>query len=422
MNILYKKLFANANITSKRFLLFNNVILKRREGYLLQKRNLFFFKNHKNDIIKNEIEEILKRNGDDICTLYEKNKNDKYNEQKYRGQEKFIHKKGKFKRLFLFIGFQSIPIIALMYLFKYIEEIKLKELNFKFDSSEDIINEAIKLINGSSLCFCLYFDKNVINTVYIEPLNPENAEINYERYNKEIASSSFSNSEYEIKKKNEKVMNGSGNQMIKKNNEEIKNMNRSGQINNNGNEKNMKVNNDTNVEEKNSTNNNNNNNNKKKNNNNNNNNNIGDTNSSDSLKNLLYSLNKPLIQEMMCSKGSMEVPLNYMYFCISKNTDIYDYIKNKNKDISLLYSDEKKNIYATLTGNASIIENEDIKNIIWTDKWRYLISGDYKDNYILIKFTPSTVLLKTIGLKNEHWKSNIVRRSIINDKISWVKI
>ncbi|SOV79539.1 conserved Plasmodium protein, unknown function [Plasmodium sp. gorilla clade G3] len=413
MNILYKKLFANANITSKRFLLFNNVILKKRKGYLLQKRNLFFFKNDKNDIIKNEIEEILKRNGDDISTLYEKNKNDKYNEQKYKEQEKFKYKKGKFKRLFIFIGFQSIPIIALMYLFKYIEEVKLNELNFKFDSSEDIINEALKLINGSSLCFCLYFDKNVINTVYIEPLNPENAEINYEINNKQIASSSFSNSEYEINKKNEKIMNGSGNQMIKKNNEEIKNMNRSGQINNNENEKDKKLIKDTNIEGKNSTN---------DSNNNNNNNNIGDMNSSDSLKNLLYSLNKPLMQEMMCSKGSMEVPLNYMYFCISKNTDIYDYIKNKNKDISLLYSDEKKNVYATLTGNASIIENEDIKNIIWTDKWRYLISGDYKDNYILIKFTPSTVLLKTIGLKNEHWKSNIVRRCIIDDKISWVKI
>ncbi|SOV16751.1 conserved Plasmodium protein, unknown function [Plasmodium gaboni] len=416
MNILYKKLFAN--ITSKRFLLFNNVILKKREGYLSHKRNLFFFKNDKNDIIKNEIEEILKRNGNDITSLYEKNKNDKYSEQKNKEDEKFIYKKGKFKRILIFIGFQSIPIIALMYLFKYIEEVKLNELNFKFDSSEDIINEAIKLINGSSLCFCLYFDKNVINTVYIEPLNPENAEINYEFNNKQIASSSFSNSGFEIKK-NEKIMNESGNQMIKKNNEEIKNMNRSGQINNNEYEKNKNLLNETNNEEENSINNNNN---KNNNNNNNNNSNIGDTSSSNSIKNLLYSLNKPLMQEIMCSKGSMEVPLNYMYFCISKNTDIYDYIKNKNKDISLLYSDEKKNVYATLTGNASIIENEDIKNIIWTDKWRYLISGDYKDNYILIKFTPSTVLLKTIGLKNEHWKSNIVRRSIIDDKISWVKI
>ncbi|CRG97093.1 conserved Plasmodium protein, unknown function [Plasmodium gallinaceum] len=361
MNNLYKRFFFHSKILNKYILYEGNAITKH--NYIYMKRRGFFFKTQKNNIIKNEIEEILKNENAVSMEEMKKSlniKDDEEEEKKKKYEEerkkKFIHKKGKFKRLIIFIGFQSVPIICLMYLFKYLEDAKLSELNYSFNSSEDIINETLKLIEGSSKCFCLYFNNNQINTFYIEPLNPEESEVNY------------------------------GNELEHENN-----------YSNKGNQNNI-----INVHEK-----------EKR---------ALNEKNEENIKDFLYSLNKPLMQKVMRSKSSVGLPLNYLYFSTSKNSDIHNFLKTKKSDITLLYSDDKKNVYATLYGNASIIESEEIKNVVWNDKWSYIISDNYKENYILIKFTPSTVSLKTIGLKDDHWKNNIVKKSIINDNISWVKI
>ncbi|GAW83830.1 hypothetical protein, conserved [Plasmodium gonderi] len=365
----------------------------------IQKRYLFF-RNEKNDIIKNEIEEILKMEQDPtMMKRREENflnendlderwaKREKYDEQGERREEKqkkeYKNKRGKFKRLFIFITFQSIPIVGIMYLFKYVESVKLAELNFSFDSSEDIIKEALKLIQGNSKCFCVYSENNEIKTFFIDPLDPENCEVNYEtgevdEEKKQIMSCKFDQLSNELKKT----------EKAPEEDDEVTKM-RYTQSSNGSKEIIPK-------REK--------------------------TGNSDDITKLLYSMNRPLMHKIMNLKSSTELPLNYLYFCISKNTDIHNFLKKKNEYISLLYSDDTKNIYVTLAGNASIIESDIVRNIFWTNKWSYLIPDDYRDNYVLVKFTPSIVSLKTIGLKNQHWKSNIVRRSIINDKLAWVKI
>ncbi|CRH02883.1 conserved Plasmodium protein, unknown function [Plasmodium relictum] len=373
MNNLYRRFFFRSNILNKNILYRRDVIINN--NYIYVRKRSFFFKTQKSNIIKNEIDEILK-NENAIFLDEQKgslNLKDEEEEEKKKEEErkkKFIHKKGKFKRLIIFISFQSVPIIGLMYLFKYLEDVKLSELNYSFNSSEDIINETIELINGSSKCFCIYLNKNQINTFYIEPLSPEESEINYEikleRENNYFDKENQNNVTDKDQKENDKN-NFSENTLRKKN-----------RLLNEKNEEN--------------------------------------------IKKLLYSLNKPIMQKVMGSKSSMGLPLNYLYFSISKNSDIHNFLKTKKSDITLLYSDDKKNVYATLSGNASIIENEEIKNIMWSDKWSYIIPDEYKENYILVKFTPSIVSLKTIGLKDDHWKSNIVKRSIINDNMSWVKI
>ncbi|CDU20967.1 conserved Plasmodium protein, unknown function [Plasmodium yoelii] len=376
MNSIYKKLICiNRHRIKNNFFLISYGKIKGNE-FKIQKRDFFFFKNDKNDIIKNEIEEILKQEDYSVLTKHKKVTPSSQNvvEKKYGNDNNNNNKsKGKIKRLFIFIAFQSIPIIGLMYLFKYIEEVKLAELNYSFETSDDIINETIKLIEVNPKCYCLYSNNNEINTFFIDPLYPESSEINYEQgiSNKESNTTILMKSD---KKESEEIaLTKDGFQ-----DSEITEISKSSQHETEENK--------------------------------------------GSIESLIQSLNTSIVQKAMKVKSSTELPLNYLYFCISKNSDIHNFLKNNNNNISILYSDDKKNIYATLTGNATIIENENIKNIVWTNKWNYLIPGNYKDNYILIKFTPSIVSIKTIGLKNTHWKSNIVKRGLIDDKISWIKV
>ncbi|VTZ71297.1 conserved Plasmodium protein, unknown function [Plasmodium chabaudi chabaudi] len=373
MNSIYKKLICISRHRIKNnFFLISYGNIKANE-FKIQKRDFFFFKNDKNDIIKNEIEEILKQEDYSVLEKHKKVAPSSQNivENNYGNNNN--KSRGKIKRLFIFIAFQSIPIIGLMYLFKYIEEVKLAELNYSFETSDDIINETIKLIEVNPKCYCLYSNNNEINTFFIDPLYPENSEINYEQgiNNKERNTVTLMTSD---KKESEEKPLTKGRFQDK----EITEMSKSTQHE---------------IEENKGT-----------------------------IESLIQSLNTPTIQKAMGVKSSTELPLNYLYFCISKNSDIHNFLKNKNNNISILYSDDKKNVYATLTGNGTIIENENIKNIVWTNKWAYLIPDDYKDNYILIKFTPSLISIKTIGLKNTHWKSNIVKRGLVDDKISWIKV
>ncbi|SBT81136.1 conserved Plasmodium protein, unknown function [Plasmodium malariae] len=349
-----------------------------KKNYVKYQQRYFFFKREKNNIIKNEIDDILKKEKNDAIYMNKQGEKEKYYYQD-RNNIKFTNKKGKFKRLFIFIAFQSIPIIGLMYLFKYVEDVKLSELTtYSFESSEDIVNETIKLINGNSKCFCAYVKNNEIHTFYIDPLGPEDCEINYERKSK--------GDDQLVEDKEVSCLNehSEGSET------------HDGRGNDGTSQHEIKL--------------------------------AGEAASSEvkkSIKDLLYAINEPLMQKVMSVKASnSELPLNYLYFCVSKNTDIHEFLKNNKEknNISLLYSDEKKNVYATLTGNASIIENENVKNVVWTDKWSYFISDNYKENYILIKFTPSSISLKIIGIKNKHWQSNIVKRIITDHKIAWVKI
>ncbi|ANQ11061.1 Uncharacterized protein PCOAH_00052040 [Plasmodium coatneyi] len=347
-------------------------------------RRGFLFKSEKSDIIKNEIEEILKTDKDpqlmgrgwtkDVKESDYSGGNNQNEPPRGSNQNEYKNKRGKFKRLFIFIAFQSIPIVGLMYLFKYIESVKLAELNLTFDSSDDIIKEALKLIRGDSKCFCMYREGEEIKTFFVDPLGPEESEVNYERAGADTTGTTdvtdATNATDVVKAElappgdHHEGANGGSH-------EETPTHPRSTQTND--------------------------------------------------LTKIVLSLNKPLMQRVMNVKSTREFPLNYLYFCVSKNTDIYNFLKNRNELVSLLYSDDAKNVYVTLTGSASIIENEVIRNVIWTDRWSYLISDDLQENYVLIKFTPSTVSLKTIGFKNQHWKSNIVRRSMTDDKLAWVK-
>lgn len=355
----------------------------------IQRRGLFF-KSEKNDIIKNEIEEILKTDKDplmmgrgwtkDAKEIDYTGRTEQNEPPKETNQNEYRNRRGKFKRLFIFIAFQSIPIVGLMYLFKYIESVKLAELNLTFDSSDDIIKEALKLIRGDSKCFCMYREGEEIKTFFVDPLWPEDSEVNYERGGADTTDATDTVEELisTDSVKAELASPGNPSEGIKcESQAEIPSI---GEPSHNPR-----------------------------------------SNQTNDLTKIVLSLNKPLMQRVMNVKSPREFPLNYLYFCISKNTEIYDFIKNRNELISLLYSDDAKNVYVTLTGSASIIENEVIRNVIWTDRWSYLISGNHQDNYVLIKFTPSTVSLKTIGFNNQHWKSNIVRRSMMNDKMAWVK-
>lgn len=176
MNSIYKKLICiNRHRIKNNFFLISYDKIKASE-FKIQKRYFFFFKNDKNDIIKNEIDEILKQEDYSILTKHKKVTPSSQNtvESKYGNNNK---SKGKIKRLFIFIAFQSIPIIGLMYLFKYIEEEKLAELNYSFETSDDVINETIKLIEVNPKCYCLYSNNNEINTFFIDPLYPESSEI-----------------------------------------------------------------------------------------------------------------------------------------------------------------------------------------------------------------------------------------------------
>ncbi|SBT50299.1 conserved Plasmodium protein, unknown function [Plasmodium ovale wallikeri] len=347
-----------------------------RSSYAKSQCRCFFFKTEKNDIIKNEMDEILKwenetlsrvRKDEKLCRKW--SQKDGENGQGNRNDEdaKFSKTRGKFKRLLIFVTFQSIPIIGLMYLFKYVEDVKLAEMNYSFDTSEEIVRETIKLIDGNAKCFCIYFRNNEMNTFFIDPLNPQESEMNYEQPVKQTT-------EVQIDTEGSTTLERTSTYTQKAKNE------------------NMEQNGDT------------------------------KDGSEESIQNLLYAINKPLMQKVMSLKSRSELPLNYLYFCVSKNTDIHNFVKSEQNNINLLYSDDKKNVYATLTGNASIIENENIRNVIWTDKWTYLISDDSKENYILIKFTPSTISLKTIGMKNQHWRSNTVRRFLVDEKVTWVKV
>lgn len=353
-----RRLFLSKNILGTTFL-----FDKSRTAYCtfyVFRKNILFFRNEKTNVIKNEIDEIFKNEleinekdplNKDSIVQGEKKKEEIHEDSKE--DSRFQRNKGKLKRLFLFISFQTIPIIGLMYLFKYLEDVKLAELNFSFESSDDIINEVIKLLEDCSKCFCLYFDKKEIQTIFIQPLNYENAEVNYESLDTEFPlNNSLTNDTTTLEQQNE-------------------------------------------IEPKEENN---------------------------TLKNVLFSLNKPLMQKLLSKRSTSELPLNYVYFCISKNSDIHKYLEKQKNELTLLYTDDKKNLYATLKGYGSIIEDEEVKNIMWDDKWSYLIAGNSKENYILVKFTPYTISLKTIGLKNEHWKNNIVKRSMDNDTLSWVKI
>ncbi|KMZ77550.1 hypothetical protein PVIIG_01520 [Plasmodium vivax India VII] len=361
----------------------------------MQRRG-FFFKSEKNDIIKNEIEEILKTDKD---PLMERGWTKNVKERDYSGgseqkeppresnQKGYKNKRGKFKRLFIFIAFQSIPIVGLMYLFKYIESVKLEELNVTFESSDEIIEEALKLIRGNSKCFCVYSEGGEIKTFFVDPLGPEDSEVNYERGGEDtpISTDVVNEPISEDALKAELASGGTAPNGERQNGEWP-----------NGELPNGELPNGERPTHRHS-------------------------NTTDDLTKIFLSLNKPLMQRMMKVKSPAELPLNYVYFCICKNTEIYDFLKRRNELVSLLYSDDTKNVYVTLTGSASIIKNEVIRKVIWTDRWSYLISDNLQDNYVLIKFTPSTVSLKTIGFKNQHWKSNIVRRSMADDKMAWVK-
>ncbi|EUD64872.1 hypothetical protein C922_04716 [Plasmodium inui San Antonio 1] len=372
----------------------------------IQRRG-FFFKSEKNDIIKNEIEEILKTDKDPLMgtgwTKDVKERDDysrgseKEEPLRESNQKKYKNKRGNFKRLFIFIAFQSIPIVGLMYLFKYIESVKLAELNFTFESSDDIIKEALKLIRGNSKCFCMYSEGDEIKTFFVDPLGPEESEVNYEpgAVDTKDAAYAVDGVDDSISAEARKAELAS-----QRSNHERVNGRREGGTAPNG---------ERPIQDRSSR----------------------DppvapphhspSNKTDDLTKIVLSLNKPLMQRVMNVKSPTEFPLNYVYFCISKNTEIYNFLKHRNEMVSLLYSDDAKNVYVTLTGSASIIENEVIREVIWTNRWSYLISDNPQDNYVLIKFTPSTVSLKTIGFKNQHWKSNIVRRSMTDDKMAWVK-
>ncbi|KJP87617.1 hypothetical protein AK88_02785 [Plasmodium fragile] len=370
-------------------------------------RRGFFFKSEKNDMIKNEIEEILKTDKDPLMMGKGLTKNvtgsdymggsEQHEPPRESSQNEYKGKRrGKFKRLFIFIAFQSIPIVGLMYLFKYIENVKLAELNLTFESSDDIIKEALKLIKGDSKCFCMYREGDEIKTFFVDPLGPEDSEVNYEAGGANATDATGESTSADALKvelaspgSQEEGANGDSQAGTPRNGEQS-------------------------VGER----------------------SVGEwsrrdppdapphpprSNQMNDLTKIVLSINKPFMHKVMNVKSPREFPLNYLYFCISKNTEIYNFLQQRNELVSLLYSDDAKNVYVTLTGSASIIENEVIRNVIWTDRWSYLISDNLQDNYVLIKFTPSTVSLKTIGFKNQHWKSNIVRRSMTDDKMAWVK-
>lgn len=361
---------------------------------MILKRRIFFGKSSKNDIIKNEFQEIWKNEKDafqkEINEREEKSVHAKIEKQdeherkekwKEKHKEKHEKTKGKFKRLFIFITFQSIPIVGLMYLFKYLESVKLSELNYTFDTSEDIIKEATKLIDSSCTCFCLYFDNHQINTIFIDPLNSEKSEKNYKTVQRPDKT--------EEKESDDSKDKDSGNVESDIAKSDIA---KSGIDNDNDKNKNK---------------------NKKE----------EQKNGKNYLENIMYSINKPFMQELLNQKSSVDFSLNYIYFSISKNSDIHKYLKKRNSEISLLYSDEKKNVYVTLNGKASIIKNDELKKIMWNDKWSYIIDNDTnKQNYILVKFTPFLISVKTIGMKEEHWKNNVVIRKINKDMYEWEKV
>ncbi|GAB69284.1 hypothetical protein PCYB_147120 [Plasmodium cynomolgi strain B] len=367
----------------------------------IQRRG-FFFKSEKNDIIKNEIEEILKTDKKDPLMErgwiknvkegedYSGGRSEQNEPPREGGQNEYKNKTGKFKRLFIFIAFQSIPIVGLMYLFKYIESVKLAELNFTFESSDDIIKEVLKLIKGNSKCFCMYSEGDEIKTFFVDPLGPEDSEVNYEPGGADTAGAAYAaDAAYAVDGSVSAELASPGNHHDGANGGSQAGTTPNGE---------RPIGEPPEAPPPNAP-----------------------SNQTDDLTKIFLSLDKTLMHKVMNVKSPREFPLNYLYFCISKNTEIYNFVKKRNELVSLLYSDDAKNVYVTLTGSASIIENEVIRKVIWTDRWSYLISDNLQDNYVLIKFTPSTVSLKTIGFKNQHWKSNIVRRSMTDDKMAWVK-
>lgn len=106
-------------------------------------------------------------------------------------------------------------------------------------------------------------------------------------------------------------------------------------------------------------------------------------------------------------------PLNFVHFAVSASSPVCAQLANKNRKLTIVYNGGPvSDVAVTIHGTAVVVDDPRVKQYYWRDKWHSIASN--KNEYILIKFSPSEVKLASL---NCHQEVALIRK----DSTEWTR-